>query len=105
MDQLSLETFQGCEGRSFWAMTDQGTEVAFILQKVEPLTAHKGHPLGDAARTPFSLVLKGPQGVALEQGMVNLKSDLLGDGAMSIFIVAIGKAEEEGCLTYQAVFN
>ncbi|MEC8082920.1 MAG: hypothetical protein VXY99_16375 [Pseudomonadota bacterium] len=105
IDQLTLDNFQGREGSSFWAMTDQGNEVAFILKEVEPLTVHANHPMGETARAPFSLLIKGPQGVALEQGLIDFRNEIFGDERVPIFIVAVGKAEEDGCLTYQAVFN
>lgn len=104
IEQLTFENFQGKEGSSFWALTEQGDEVAFILKKVEPLTVHANHPLGESARQPFSLLIKGPIGVTLDQGMVDLRNEMFGDEKVAIFIVAVGQ-EEEGCLTYQAIFN
>lgn len=105
LDTLTVENFQGRKQDPFWATTDKGDKVAFILKEVEPLPVHPGHPKGEQARKPFSLMFQGPVGVAMEQGMIELENEVFNNEKVAIFLVAIGEAEERGSLTYQAIFN
>jgi len=105
LDKLTVEHFHGCEQDSFWATTDKGIKVAFILKEVEALPIHPGHPMGEDARKPFSLMFQGPVGVVMEQGVVELENEVFNNEKCAIFLVAIGEAEERGALAYQAIFN
>ncbi len=105
LDKLTVELFQEKEGSAFWAKSDQGESVAFTLTEVEALPEHRGHPLGEHARKPFSLIMQGPEGVRLDQGTVGLTHEVF-DEELPFFLVAIGESEDKpGCLIYQAVFN
>jgi len=100
LDQPTCPTFETLLGQSFRLQVDpQGsTELELIEVQSLPLHAGLGH---QSARTPFSLVFRGPKGSALPQRIYGIEHEAL--GGLEIFLVPIGP-DERG-QRYEAVFN
>jgi len=94
---LTYETFRDRTGESF---RDTEAGIALDLLEVDDLTAVARNVPADA-RTPFSLVFRGPAEPVVSQGIRPLEHDEL--GTLEIFIVPI--ALEQDGLRYQAVFS
>jgi hypothetical protein len=97
LSQLTYETFRDRVGESF---RDAEADVTFDLLEVEDLTPIARNVSPDA-RTPFSLLFRGPAEPALPQGIRALEHHEL--GALPIFLVPI--AMEQDGLRYQAIFS
>lgn len=101
---LNMEDFVNCLNGRFMLHPqdgdDENSENSIVLQLIDV------SPLGDSskdsrARTPFSLLFKGPVTPALNQKTHLLKQKDLGD--LPIFLVPLGP-EEDGMI-YEAIFN
>lgn len=97
IQDLTYETFRDRTGQAF---RDTEAGISLELLEVEDLTAVARNVPPDA-RTPFSLVFRGPAEPAVSQGIRPLEHDEL--GSLEIFVVPIGM-EPDG-LRYQAVFS
>ena len=97
LSQLTYETFRDRKGQSF---RDTGAGIDLELLEVDDLTAVARNVPSDA-RTPFSLIFRGPAEPAVSQGIRPLEHDEL--GTLEIFVVPI--ALEPDGMRYQAVFS
>ena len=94
---LSLADFARHVGESF-AMTINGSEVAFALVQATPLPVL---PHSLAAREPFSLVFRNTAPLLFAQQTYSAAHPVL--GTLWIFLVPVAR-DAEGFL-YQAVYN
>ena len=76
-----------------------GEELVFEARLIE--VSAMGETPGPEGRLPFSVVLRGPENEAPEQGIYSVDHDDL--GSMEIFLVPIGP-DDEG-MKYEAVFT
>lgn len=97
LSDLTYETFRGRTGQSF---RDTEAGIDLELLEVDDLTA-VARNVPEGARTPFSLIFRGPAEPLVEQGIRPLEHDEL--GTLEIFVVPI--AQESDGLRYQAVFS
>jgi hypothetical protein len=94
---LTYDMFAGRVGETF---RDDAAGLELELVEVEDLTPiARNVPAG--ARTPFSLMFRGPAEPAVAQGIRSLGHDEIGE--LAIFIVPVAK-EADG-MRYQAVFS
>jgi len=101
-DVLKLEAFQPHVGETFQLEFADGQTLDFELQSATPLTDHGSLGSPDSGyRTPFSLLLMGPEGLDLPQSTYHFAHDEL--GSIDIFLVPIERSGNR--LTYQAIFN
>jgi hypothetical protein len=97
LQALTIDTFRDRAGEAF---RDTAAGFELVLAEVEELGPDARHSAPDA-RTPFSLVFRGPLRPMLEQGIRPLAHDALGE--LPLFLVPIA-AEPDG-MRYQAVFS
>ena len=97
ISDLTYETFRDRHGQSF---RDTEAGITLELLEVDDLTAVARNVPPDA-RTPFSLIFRGPAEPAVSQGIRPLEHDEL--GALEIFVVPV--AMESDGMRYQAVFS
>ena len=106
LDQLTNDHFAPHVGTAFRFQLDAATWVALELVEAVERTARPALPAWLAstqpARTPFSLVFRGPTVPVLPQHMYHVEHDVLGT-IEDLFIVPI--AATPAGLIYQAVFN
>lgn len=101
-DQPTGDMFAQRLNDTFRIRVDESTCLDLELIEVTPLPVRSPRR-GSAppARTPFSLVFRGPKDPLLSQRIYRFEHESLGD--LDIFIVPIGP-DDEGVL-YEAVFN
>jgi len=75
----------------------QGQELDFVLIEATPNPQYRA----PGFREPFSVIFRGPMSPALNQGMVRMKHQRMGD--FTLFIAPLGP-DQRGMI-YQAVFN
>lgn len=92
---LTYDMFAGRVGETF-----RDADLVLELVEVEDLTAVARNVPADA-RTPFSLLFRGPDEPVVAQGIRSLVHDEIGE--LAIFIVPVAK-EADG-MRYQAVFS
>jgi hypothetical protein len=92
LDQITHGHFEPLTGQVF-----QSGELALTLDAVELL----GNKRADAARDPFSLLFRGPQGLRVAQGIYRLKNESLGE--MEIFITQVADGPKGS--QFEAVFT
>ena len=95
---LSFANFEGLINQAFEVPAEQDGKVFAVLHLREVTRLPHGHP---NRLEPFFLIFEGPLQTPLEQGMVFLKNDTIGEEA--IFLVPVGAQGE--VRTYQAIFN
>jgi hypothetical protein len=90
----TVETFAPHVGSDFRAVVSGGEGVMLRLEEAKT---------GPSAPKvlQFSLFFQGPPSPTLSQGLYHLEHDVL--GSMDIFLVPI--AQDQGAMTYQAVFS
>lgn len=54
-------------------------------------------------RSPFSLLFRGPEGLALEQAIYRFENDEM--GAMDLFLVCVGPDSEDRRMRYEVIFT
>ena len=96
LESLDHDTFFPLIGHTFASGSAEG-RVELVLSAVQKL----GHRRADAARDPFSLVFRGPQGLRVEQGTYLLACEGLGEIGIFITQVADGVNGSE----FEAVFT
>ena len=97
VSRLTIDAFRDRVGQSF---RDTEAGIAYDLRVVEDLTA-LARNVDPEARTPFSLVFRGPVDPVVAQSIRPLAHDELGE--LEIFLVPI-RQDAEGT-EYQAVFT
>jgi hypothetical protein len=102
IDILTLETFQGHLGDTFYVELPDSPMLDFKLETVSPLSDHAVGSEGNSEhRSPFSLLFLGPEGVALPQNTYAFTHDAM--GRFEIFVVPVERTGNR--LKYQAIFN
>ena len=94
LEDFTLTTFAERLGETF--RVDDG---ALELELIEATAGIASRP--DAARTPFSIVFRGPLEPVLPQQIYRFEHDEL--GTFDLFIVPIGP--DDSGMQYQAVFG
>ena len=97
LESRTIDDFSGRLGERFVLELGEGGEVETELIEVTALDAG---PESDA-RTPFSIVFRGPHEPVLPQRIYPLRHDQL--GTFGIFIVPIGR-DADG-VRYEAIFT
>lgn len=54
-------------------------------------------------RSPFSLLFRGPEGLALEQAIYRFENDEM--GAMDLFLVCVGPDPDDKQMRYEVIFT
>lgn len=96
LESVDHDTFAPLTGQFFSTTTASG-RLEIELHDVKKL----GHRRADAARDPFSLAFRGPQGLRVEQGTYRFACDALGEIELFITQVADGPQGSE----FEAVFT
>lgn len=96
LESVSHETFALLVGRTFTVMTSNGP-IELKLAEAKLL----GHKRDEAARDPFSLAFRGPQGLLLPQGTYPFSCGELGEIGFFITQVADGAKGSE----FEAIFT
>ncbi len=96
LESFTAATFIDRRGETFRIRLDDST--AFDAELVEVSVADERS--AGAARTPFSLVFRGPPEIVVPQRIYGLEHDAL--GAFELFLVPIGP--DEVGMRYEAVF-
>jgi len=102
---LTLDLFENQEGSFFTTHTESGEAFNFqlISATASPFTKDKQENTNQ--RTPFSIVLQGPENINFSQGTLNFSHPII-EGEIPIFIVAIENDKDHpNRLIYQAVFG
>ena len=94
LEQLHKESFSDCLHQAFHVV-QRGSQ-AFDLQLAEVTEVTKS-----ARQEAFSVIFHGPDDPFMQQGMVHLHNEKLGD--LDLFLVPIGR-DRDG-FQYEAVFN
>lgn len=100
--ELSAEAFRTQLNQSFRLTApgvEDGEEVEIELVDVSGLR-------GDSARedrSPFSLLFRGPEGLALEQGIYRFEHDEMGE--MDLFLVCVGPDRGDRQMRYEVIFT
>lgn len=103
LDRLTKEDFSPLVNEAFVATDVDGREYAFTLSEVDDTRYQKAPK---ARRTPFSLIFRGPEGVAFSQGTIPLFHPGLGEAPLPIFLVPVGADRgDTPRLMYQAIFT
>jgi hypothetical protein len=76
---------------------DQVVEAELV--EVAGLSGYSARP----DRSPFSLVFRGPQGVALEQAICRFTNDKMGE--LDMFLVCVGPDPEDRQMRYEVIFT
>ncbi len=92
LDTIQLETFSPLVGCGFVT-----GDVRLELIAVNPL----GHKRTEAARDPFALKLRGPQGLRLGQGIYRFECE--GLGGIEFFITQVGDGSQGS--EFEAIFT
>ena len=95
--ELTREVFERYNEAIF--RVSVGGEFAFEAQLIE--VSPMGETVGPTGRQAFSLLLRGPENEAPEQGMYQLEHEKM--GAVELFLVPIGP-DDKG-MKYEAVFT
>ena len=99
LQDVSAERFKSCQGQHFRITLEDG-EVDLILFSISVLK-------GDTERkdgSPFSLLFHGPVDFHLEQQIVPLYNENIGE--LSIFLVPLGPdPKHKDCSLYEAIFT
>jgi hypothetical protein len=96
LESVDYDSFFPLIGRTFSSGGEEG-RVELVLGSVEKL----GHRRGDAARDPFSLTFRGPQGLRVPQGTYRLECEDFGEIGLFITQLADGAKGSE----FEAVFT
>lgn len=96
LESVDHDTFAPLTGQVFSTTTASG-RLEIQLGEVKKL----GHRRADAARDPFSLIFRGPQGLRLPQGTYVLACESLGEIELFITQVADGPQGSE----FEAIFT
>jgi len=95
LDELQAEDFSALLGHKLVLMSSAG-EVGCCVEAVRPLPLHALRRL-----PPFAVILRGPRGRSLPQGMYALGHPAR--GVLDVFIVPIGTCGDG--LGYEITFN
>jgi hypothetical protein len=102
LEKLTREDFLPLVGTSFRVKTDSGSDVDLKLQEVRDLGPRPERLVKAGTRaSAFSLRFVGPATGFLPQRTWSLTHEAF--GAISIFLVPIGRAEEG--FQYESIFN
>jgi len=99
LDLLTCADFARETGTGFRLEDGTAQDSTFVLVEATELSRRAGLP--GAARTPFTLVFRGPADPVLPQRTYALENPAL--GRLEIFLVPVGR-DAAGVL-YEAVFN
>lgn len=103
--ELTLDLLKDQEGSLFTTRDESGETFDFKLIKAEISPYAKTPPKDNGKRTPFSILLQGPENVNFNQGTLNFSHSAF-DGEVAIFVVAIeSDSDQPNRLIYQAVFS
>ncbi len=98
LDKLNKDDFSKCLQQKFLIHVEGRDPVEAELVEVSGLPAADDDP---DRRQPFSLVFRGPEDTALQQGIFHLENQTLGE--LDLFLVTIG-SDREGP-RYEVVFT
>ena len=93
-ETLTHDLFEPLVGTGFHVQADN-VDLVLTLVKVEPAGTERD------GFQPFALLFEGPSQPALQQQIVPLRHTELGE--VAIFLTLLG--EEDGGVTYEAIFN
>ncbi len=96
LETVDYDTFAPLTGHAFVTTTGSG-RIEIQLSAVKKL----GHRRSDAARDPFSLAFRGPQGLRLPQGIYCFACEGLDEIELFITQVADGRQGSE----FEAIFT
>ena len=100
--ELNAEAFRSQLNQPFRLSapgTEDSEEVVIELVDVAGLK-------GDTSRedrSPFSLLFRGPEGVALEQAIYRFENDEM--GLMDLFVVCVGPDPDDKRMRYEVIFT
>lgn len=100
--ELSAESFRAHLNQSFRLSApgvEDSEEVEIELVDVAGLKGDT--PRED--RSPFSLLFRGPEGLALEQAIYRLENDQMGE--MDVFLVCVGPDPDDRQMRYEVIFT
>ena len=101
IDKVSASDFKEFQGKTFLLVLDENATIEVELLQVESRGGDANRPGQLSERTPFSLVFRIPEEMALVQKMYTMKHKQL--GTFQLFLVPIGPFHNETRL--EAVFN
>ncbi|MEO5914476.1 MAG: hypothetical protein ABIS50_09610 [Luteolibacter sp.] len=96
LETVDHDTFVPLERHAFVALIGTA-KVELRLHSIQKL----GHKRSDAARDPFSITFRGPQGLRFPQGTYRFSCDALGEIEIFITQVADGSQGSE----FEAIFT
>jgi hypothetical protein len=102
LDKLTLADFVPLVGQVLRLRLDDGAAIEVALESAteSPRTGWRP-PGGEPARTPFSLVFRGPPQFVLPQRIYRFEHEALGE--LDIFVVPIGRTAAG--VAYEAIFS
>lgn len=100
LDAVTQETFAACRGTHFLIGDESAAAVEVELIDVWEFRTKAAESRPLSARTPFSVLFRGPKGCVVRQGTYAVEHD--GLGTLELFLVPVGPQQD--ALILEAAF-